>query len=278
MTSIYPREVLSSEEREEKARDELNETPELRGLSLRLLREKMADAKGKARAKNPKLTEDYMSRDSDSFLLRFLRVRKFNVDDALAHITRYEQFRADHPDLFQATLSDFRDIVSMGMTGVLPVRHPSGAIIMPIYAGRLDPDCDKRKMLMCSVYCCEKLLESEETQISGGIMIEDLTGMNLLKAMKAGGGPETKLSMHWLQECVPLRMKGLQIVNPPWYIRAMMAIVWPLLKKKMRERIFVYPDEHWKQLHERIPPSVLPREFGGTIDFDGVSWIDEIAR
>ena len=40
-----------------------------------------------------------------------------------------------------------------------------------------------------------------------------------------------------LQEAFPGRFKGFHILNQPWYISVIMAIIRPFLKQKFRERV-----------------------------------------
>ena len=40
------------------------------------------------------------------------------------------------------------------------------------------------------------------------------------------------------QNCVPLRIRAIYILNAPWYIRFLFALVKPFMKKKMGERVW----------------------------------------
>ncbi|KAH6934977.1 hypothetical protein HPB50_002559 [Hyalomma asiaticum] len=75
---------------------------------------------------------------------------------------------------------------------------------------------------------------------------------------------------HITQDCTPIRVKAVYIINYPSAFKAVFEVVKPFLKAKLLTRIhFVGGDvsELWKI----CPPDLVPAEFGGTredFDFD----------
>ncbi|GBN93149.1 hypothetical protein AVEN_81574-1 [Araneus ventricosus] len=66
----------------------------------------------------------------------------------------------------------------------------------------------------------------------------------------------------------PARIKALHMVNAPSFFLTVFKIAYPFLSKKIQERVFVHPNDHWKSLHSVIPSEVLPEEYGGKLKFD----------
>ena len=53
-----------------------------------------------------------------------------------------------------------------------------------------------------------------------------------------------------LQEAFPGRFKGIHVINQPWYISIVMAIMMPFMKKKLRDRVWQYTTAP----HDHAPP------------------------
>ena len=308
-SNVYPPEVLSVSELAEKARIELNETEETRAQGLVDLKELIKEEIKKFTANSDGSTNImYARRNDDAFLLRFLRARKFNAESAFSNLKHYEEFRARHTEMFDGDglLDNVKHIFEEGAVGILPKRHPSGAVILVIYAGRMnfkdfnmerqmqvsmgltilvyalssssssyDYDCITSLILslfvQATVYSSEILMQSVETQVCGVMMVEDLSGFSLREAMRLKPS-DSRVSFEWMQECMPARLKGIHCINPPWYIRALFMIVHPFMKKKMKERVFVYGAD-LTLLYKRVCVDVLPHEFGGLIEFDPQAWV-----
>lgn len=66
-----------------------------------------------------------------------------------------------------------------------------------------------------------------------------------------------------LQECYPLRLKGLFCVNCPRLVETLLALTRPFLKSKLLSRIHILRNDY-KKVHDLVPPQVLPPEFCGT--------------
>ena len=93
-----------------------------------------------------------------------------------------------------------------------------------------------------------------------------------------------------------MRFKGIHVINQPWYLSVLMAIIRPFMSKKLADRvrspvplstpstllcrspcaslwtrplaqIQIYGTD-LARLHERFPPEILPKEFGGTLKDD----------
>ena len=76
------------------------------------------------------------------------------------------------------------------------------------------------------------------------------------------------------QDTFPARVKGLHLINQPWYVSMLLAIVRPFMKQKLRDRLTHGAD--LSSLHEYIDPEQLPAEFGGP-EFRGTNaWNDSI--
>lgn len=58
----------------------------------------------------------------------------------------------------------------------------------------------------------EVLIESEETQVAGVVVIQNLAGLSLSNRPELS---ETKRVLELVQNCLPLRLKGWNHINRP---------------------------------------------------------------
>ncbi|TRZ19395.1 hypothetical protein HGM15179_007723 [Zosterops borbonicus] len=117
----------------------------------------------------------------------------------------------------------------------------------------------------------EVLIEDQELQINGFILIIDWSNFSFKQASKLTPSI-LKLAIEGLQDSFPARFGGVHFVNQPWYIHALYTLIKPFLKDKTRKRIFLHGN-NLNSLHQLIHPECLPSEFGGTLPpYDMGTW------
>lgn len=89
-----------------------------------------------------------------------------------------------------------------------------------------------------NVLALEYMVREVETQIAGLVVILDMSGLALNHA-KFFTPYYAKKTVQLVQETFPLRFKGFHIVNEPFYFDAIMAVLKPFLKEKMKKRVLV---------------------------------------
>ncbi|GFT78173.1 alpha-tocopherol transfer protein-like [Nephila pilipes] len=154
-------------ELKQKAKDELGETDEIRGLALEQFRECiLADEK----LKNV-LTDD-------EFLLLFLRARKYNIENSLSLLRNFFHTIAAHPEIFNMLDQEkIYKLAGSGFISTLPFRSNDGCFIIICKIGIWDPDEINEQVLfslammlfLCAVNC-------PATQITGVRVIFDAEG------------------------------------------------------------------------------------------------------
>lgn len=77
--------------------------------------------------------------------------------------------------------------------------------------------------------------------------------------------PFAKRIVDWLQDSVPLRIKGIHIINQPKIFQMVFALFKPFLREKLRNRIIFHGTDR-ESLHKQIAPKCLPLCYDGTID------------
>uniref|UniRef100_A0A8C2SNL1 Alpha tocopherol transfer protein like n=2 Tax=Coturnix japonica TaxID=93934 RepID=A0A8C2SNL1_COTJA len=236
-----------------KAREELQEKPEWRLRDVQALRDMVC--------------KEYPSLGTcldDAFLLRFLRARKFDYDRALQLLVNYHSCRRSWPEVFNNLKpSAIKPVLESGFVTVLPHRDPEGRHVVCIRPDRWTPSNYPITENIRAIYLTlEKLIQSEETQVNGIVILADYKGVSLSKASHFGPFVAKKV-IGILQDGFPIRIKAVNIINEPRIFKGIFAIIKPFLKEKIANRFFLHGSD-LNSLHQNIPPVILPEEYGGT--------------
>ena len=121
-------------------------------------------------------SSDFLRTD-DTFLLRFLRARKFDTFEAFKLLGRYFEYRQDNPNLFsnfKASEKCIKEALFDGIPAVLEKSDSSGRKIIVLYSA----NWDNTRYGLSSIYralllTLEKLIDEEVCQINGFVIVVD---------------------------------------------------------------------------------------------------------
>lgn len=237
----------------EKAEIELNEKEKWRDRDIQALRDMVILHKG------------LRCRTDCAFLLRFLRARKFDYDRAYSLLVNYYTIRAANADILkELTPRALEHVFKTGIVSVLPHRDSQGRQILYFRPGKWNPnDFPIFDILRTNILNLELAVMSEETQISGLVLIGNMTDVGLAQA-KNFERSYAKIMTSLIQDAFPLRFKGLHFINEPTIFGAIFTIVKPFLKEKTVKR-FTFHGSSLESLHKCFDPNILPEELGGTL-------------
>lgn len=247
----------------EQARVELQETEEKRTSCLSELRQLLSESKNTDEGKD--IYNMFNQKDND-YLMRFLRARKFDVKKAYTLMKGHVKFHKNYPQLTsKLTLDSVRSCLENGYPCLLPVRDKQGRVTFLFSIEGWDmSDYPFHVIMRAYLYLLERLMISEETQITGCVLIENFHNYSLKQAL--GLRPsELRMFVDILQGSFPARFKGVHFVHQPWYFSWTYAMVKPFLKRKLTKKVFIHGYE-LENFWENFDMNSIPKELGGDGD------------
>ncbi|XP_018008064.1 clavesin-2 [Hyalella azteca] len=217
----------------------------------------------------------FLRTDSD-FLLRFLKVRNFQVGAAFQLLCGYYSYRQRERELFKVTLggAGVRACLQDGAVGVLPERDSSGSPVLVVLASNCDPvKCGLADVWGAVLLSLEKL--SARGEEAGLLCVVDWSEcparLNAELNHRA-----LRLVLDGTQDAFPLRLSGLHLLNAPWWTGTALRFARPFIKEKTRGRIHVHGN-NLSSLHKHLPPRLLPAQLGGEGgEYKPAKWADTV--
>jgi len=238
------------------AETELRENPKIRKRALRELRDWL------------KSQTDHISgcRSDNSFLLRFLRMKKFEVGDSIKVLDKYLKMRSQNPGWFNAL--DIREpklnqLISDGYCFVLPQRDARGRRVVYSRAASMDANLyTAADVMRAHLLTFEALLEEEDVQVNGVTYVFDERDVNW-SHISVWTPSEVSKAFSCCERALPLRHREIHFVNLPWTMSLVFQFAKSLLTQKLRERFTTHAN--FDKLADHVPASILPEEAGGQV-------------
>lgn len=231
--------------------DEYQKNKELREEDIRALREWVE--------KQPHLPQI-----SDLQLILFLQSCYFSMEQAKTTIDTFYTIKTLCPEFFAGrdpNSAKFREDVKVAAYLPLPKYTPKGYRV--IFCRIIDSDVSKynfndqiRNFDMALMLWMVQGGTSE-----GLVIVMDMNGLTL--------GHMTKLSLMgmkkffmYLQEALPVRLKGLHFINVVPFMDKLMALMKPFMKKELIDMLYLHTDAH-DSLFAHVPQEILPSDYNG---------------
>ncbi|KAK2763804.1 cytosolic factor, phosphatidylinositol/phosphatidylcholine transfer protein [Arachnomyces sp. PD_36] len=224
----------------------------------------------------------YTERLDTLTLLRFLRARKFVVEDAKAMFVTAEKWRKEfgtddlpntfeyperpqvfeyYPQYYHKTDKDGRPVYieklgKIDLTAMYKIT--SGERMLQNLVTEYEKLADPRLPA-----CSRKAGKLLETCCS----IMDLKGVGITKVPSVYG--YVRQASEISQNYYPERLGKLYLINAPWGFSSVFSVVKGFLDPVTVDKIHVLGSGYEKQLLEQVPKENLPKEFGGECECEG---------
>ncbi|KAH7952473.1 alpha-tocopherol transfer protein-like [Rhipicephalus sanguineus] len=210
------------------------------------------------------------SQRDPAFLLRFLRVRKYDVESAAQTIRNYYRSRVVSASSYQELLPSKVPPAARNLVMVMPETDRHGRLILLCRPGIWMPEeLPYADLHRACLLCLEHMAPNPSTQTSGIVLLVDYAEFTADKILSVNIGLVRK-ALGYVQDGMPMRLKAVHIVRQSYAFDMVFALFKPFIKAKMAER-YRFHGENFEKLHEDIPPSALPVEYAGQgppLDFE----------
>uniref|UniRef100_A0A1B6E777 CRAL-TRIO domain-containing protein n=1 Tax=Clastoptera arizonana TaxID=38151 RepID=A0A1B6E777_9HEMI len=211
----------------------------------------------------PKILEN----DADNLIYSLLIGCKLRTEQAKMKLDSYFSYRNLLPavyDIRDPTQEDVKQSLKHINYCTLPMMTPEGYRV-DIWA--YTPE--STKCLTSRDYIATYKVASfisdirmaEEEFCGGDFIVLDMNYFHFssIKDMPIAATQKFILS---IQEALPLRVKGIFVINAPPFIETLTTLLKPFLKEKAKQRLQIFSGDH-TCLYQYIPKEMLPKEYGG---------------
>ena len=251
--------------------------PEAQVAFLERLTSDERNALKQLKTEEPELCADW----PDSFLMKFIWARKLDVNRAISLLKDHLVWRKEW-DLDNLSVEGVRTYLRSGLSywvpGLYTKQGYSASFIIPRNLNLPKWKEVGSRGLIHATYFMTDLASDHDFEIAreGTVLVQDFSGASwndLLATVKGDAEFDMAKLIDSAQNHMPSRIRAIILVNPPWYVRVLLAIVKPLLKSEMRKKIHSCKSS---ELGNYFTPDNLLESFGGTRKFDLDEWTDKV--
>lgn len=200
----------------------------------------------------------------DKTLQKFLFARKFVLEDSFELLKNYYWYRKRNPEIFKEFnlyANDIRRALENGLPGVLKEKDRKGRCVLLLTGSNWDCSYSLLSIYRAMLLSLDHLTDEIHNQANGFVIIVDWTEFSY-KQTSYLKPSVLRLMIDGLQDCFPVKFKGVHFIGQPWYVDAALTVTKPFLKEEIKERIFSHGN-NLSNLHELVHRDILPAELGG---------------
>jgi hypothetical protein len=173
-----------------------------------------------------------------------VRARKYDAEAAFEQLRRYRAFHKAHGWSPAMAPAPYLPELLSGAHQLLPGCDLHGRSVVLFSPGRLaldrgDPRAMERQQMAAYWVCRHAVLrqrpaaESTRTQLRGVVLVCDFAGLALATVTQASRA-DAQRGVGVVQDCFPLRLGAVLIVNNPPFFSAAVALVSPFLRSQAK--------------------------------------------
>ncbi|XP_072759669.1 retinol-binding protein pinta-like [Anoplolepis gracilipes] len=215
-------------------------------------------------------SDDLYARTDDFFILRFLRVCKFNTEKTKIRMRNYYKQRLDVPEWFtnrNPFQPEMQELLNLGVFLFLRKLDDQGRMVVIIRYSQFNPNVQKLSdLLKISIMAMDVIIKDYvPPSLYGYSVFIDLDGVTVRHLAQLH--PRIVMNIvHAWQGCYPMRLRSINFINAPKYIHIGLAIFKSFMNEKLKRRLNIYKRDE-TMIHKcfkDIPVNIRPFEYGGT--------------
>ncbi|XP_062553469.1 alpha-tocopherol transfer protein-like isoform X1 [Armigeres subalbatus] len=237
-----------------KAEEELHETDNTRESALAQIREFIA--------KHPQIIR---CRTDCIFLLKFLRVRKFNVQAACEILEAWLMAISIEAEFYEVRLNEWdKHFVSQVVLPVGP--DDKGRMVVVCRYGVLDSrTVTPEEQIRLLSLVLQTFFDVETYQVNGMVVLMDFQATTVAH-FTMWTVPKLKTLITAINDILTIRLKEVHLINLPKFAKVVVDICMTFMKPKLQKRIKFH--KSLEELRAAVDNSVLPTIYGGQLSLD----------
>ncbi|XP_014214637.1 alpha-tocopherol transfer protein-like [Copidosoma floridanum] len=201
----------------------------------------------------------------DNGLIVFLHSNYYRLEPTKNTIENYLTSRTHMPEYFSNRdplgSKELRKMMNTMLVLPLEKKTPEGYGIIYSRLIDFDPSRYVYNDAMRLYNMISELWLLREGTMPGYVIICDIYGVQMAHALRVPP-MGIKKCLYYLQEAVPLRIKGLHFLNTSPVMDFILGLMKPFMKKELMDVLHLH--SNLDSFGKYIPPDVLPNEIGGS--------------
>ncbi|GLV38428.1 uncharacterized protein CBL_13021 [Carabus blaptoides fortunei] len=207
--------------------------------------------------------QPHLPKISELEIILFLHSCYYSQEAAKTTIDNYYTCRTHCPEFFTNRVPDaaLQTAINTGLYYILPGCNSDGHRV--IYCRLVDIDPTKyvfSEQLKLFTMIVDTWLLQEGT-MPGHIIVFDMEGVSFGHLTKLGLMTMKKY-MYYLQEAMPVRLKGLHFIHVVPFMDKILAIMKPFMKKELMDVLHLHT-EGMDSFYKFVPKKCLPKDMQG---------------
>jgi len=203
----------------------------------------------------------------DGFLLRFLRVSKFDLDKAVDRLEKYFELQKEWPELYgDFTYKSVQHLLETGVSELMPEKDENGLTTIVFRLSKWDSArYNVHEVYRAAVFLWEFMLLDESVQVHGIRVVGDQGSLSFAH-IRATPMRVNKMWSKAVDGCYPFRSKGAVMINFPGWFMSIFNLFQAFMSQKMKDRIvLIGRNEPVEKLFQHVPAKYLPEDMGGSV-------------
>ena len=202
-------------------------------------------------------------------MVQFLRGKKYIMNKVFKTYDRVAICHRRFPNVTFSNNFDLKNILKLSTDSffvLLKNRDAEGRkIFLEKVAKRDTEEFDDYQAIKIRTYAIALAMYEEETQIAGSCQILDFSEISLKHLYSISSVLEV---IELMNSCSYFKIPTFYLVNLPSFARVFLDTILSVAKEKLKQRIVVLKNSD--DVKNFIDPDVLPKEYGGTKNFEEV--------
>ncbi|XP_046980067.1 alpha-tocopherol transfer protein-like [Schistocerca americana] len=209
--------------------------------------------------------QPHLPQITDEKIMLFLHSCHYSLERTKSTIDTYFSLKTTAPEFFSERNpenEELRRTAKIIQVSPFPQKTPEGYRII---FGRLlntDPSQFDLASAIKYLFMVIDAVLKEDGLIPGFIIVYDMTGVSLGHLTRINIATVKKYFMY-VQEAIPLRRRGIHVINVNSVITSIMSIIKPFMSQEHMQALHFHTSNNFEEFYKHVPQRLMPKDFNG---------------